>query len=141
MSITMRGLRSFFPFPVTIRLTLYIDQAIIRAANKGIIQRDGIDNTVSSSPPDPSEETPSNKISSPANCLPSVVLSFGVRQDNDVLVDVHRGPISAQRGHGDGFPGTISTHALRNSRLGISIHSHRHLGGHYDQVQSQSRVS
>lgn len=40
-------LSSFVSSPVGIRLTLYIDQAIIRASNEGTSHRDGIENTVS----------------------------------------------------------------------------------------------
>lgn len=76
-----------------------------------------------------------------AHSLRVLVFVAGVRANRHVHVDVHRGPVPAQRGHGHRVPGSFPAQVLRDHWLGFAHHPHRHLGYLYGQVQIQSQVS
>lgn len=59
--------------------------------------------------------------------LRGVVRAAGVRADSHVYVDVHRGPLPAQRGHTDRVPGAVSSQALHHTGMGGTLLFDHHL--------------
>lgn len=130
---------------VIIRLTLYLDQAILRSGNQtgnGSRQWHGIENTVIIVVSITSFFclTVPVRIFLSALLMRNIVYPLRIRKNRNVYVDVHRRPLSAQRCYSDRVSGTISAHILCHPWLGRSACNDGNMGWLCLKIPSWTKV-